>query len=91
MQQAHDVPFGSYFEVRIIVDFSLFFLIIGAHFVETWLEVHKVKTVLLHQVHCKWCVETNAENLCTIDIKVGKSSGISVFFFHLHGEHIFRV
>ncbi|KAF3451047.1 hypothetical protein FNV43_RR07136 [Rhamnella rubrinervis] len=36
VQQAHDVPFGSYFEI-----------------------------------HCRWCVETNAENLSTIDIKVG--------------------
>ncbi|KAL5848404.1 hypothetical protein ACOSQ4_006417 [Xanthoceras sorbifolium] len=23
------------------------------------------------QVHCRWCFETNAENSCTIDIKVG--------------------
>ncbi|GMY32710.1 BAG-associated GRAM protein 1 isoform X1 [Fagus crenata] len=36
VQQAHDVPFGSYFEV-----------------------------------HCRWCLETNAENSSTIDIKVG--------------------
>ncbi|XP_062090086.1 BAG-associated GRAM protein 1 isoform X2 [Humulus lupulus] len=36
VQQAHDVPFGSCFEI-----------------------------------HCRWCVETNAENSCTIDIKVG--------------------
>ncbi|KAL5784178.1 hypothetical protein ACOSQ2_006570 [Xanthoceras sorbifolium] len=36
VQQAHDVPFGSSFEV-----------------------------------HCRWCFETNAENSCTIDIKVG--------------------
>ncbi|KAG6726819.1 hypothetical protein I3842_02G098600 [Carya illinoinensis] len=36
VQHAHDVPFGSYFEV-----------------------------------HCRWCLETNAENSCNIDIKVG--------------------
>ncbi|KAF8041537.1 hypothetical protein BT93_A0207 [Corymbia citriodora subsp. variegata] len=36
VQQAHDVPFGSYFEV-----------------------------------HCRWHLETNDENSCTIDIKVG--------------------
>ncbi|XP_023875484.1 BAG-associated GRAM protein 1 isoform X4 [Quercus suber] len=36
VQQAHDVPFGSCFEV-----------------------------------HCRWCLETNAENSSTIDIKVG--------------------
>ncbi|WCJ41236.1 C2 domain-containing protein / GRAM domain-containing protein [Euphorbia peplus] len=36
VQQAHDVPFGSYFEI-----------------------------------HCRWKVETNAENLSNIDIKVG--------------------
>lgn len=36
VQQAHDVPFGSYFEV-----------------------------------HSKWCLETNSESSCTLDIKVG--------------------
>ncbi|XP_065865518.1 BAG-associated GRAM protein 1 isoform X2 [Euphorbia lathyris] len=36
VQQAHDVPFGSYFEI-----------------------------------HCRWKVETNAEDLSNIDIKVG--------------------
>ncbi|KAJ0034162.1 hypothetical protein Pint_26139 [Pistacia integerrima] len=36
VQQAHDVPFGSYFEV-----------------------------------HCRWHLETNSENTCTLDIKVG--------------------
>ncbi|KAK4566382.1 hypothetical protein RGQ29_002580 [Quercus rubra] len=36
VQQAHDVPFGSCFEV-----------------------------------HCRWCLETNAESSSTIDIKVG--------------------
>ncbi|XP_050367308.1 BAG-associated GRAM protein 1 [Argentina anserina] len=36
VQQAHDVPFGSYFEI-----------------------------------HCRWRLETNAENSCIIDIKVG--------------------
>lgn len=36
VQQAHDVPFGSYFEI-----------------------------------HCRWSLETNAENSCTLDIKVG--------------------
>ncbi|XP_040362305.1 BAG-associated GRAM protein 1 isoform X3 [Rosa chinensis] len=36
VQQAHDVPFGSYFEI-----------------------------------HCRWKLETNAENSCIIDIKVG--------------------
>ncbi|XP_024024614.1 BAG-associated GRAM protein 1 isoform X2 [Morus notabilis] len=36
VQQAHDVPFGSYFEI-----------------------------------HCRWNLETNAENSCTLDIKVG--------------------
>ncbi|POO02029.1 C2- GRAM domain containing protein [Trema orientale] len=36
VQQAHDVPFGSCFEI-----------------------------------HCRWCLETNAENSCTMEIKVG--------------------
>ncbi|PON77667.1 C2- GRAM domain containing protein [Parasponia andersonii] len=36
VQQAHDVPFGSCFEI-----------------------------------HCRWCLETNAENSCNMEIKVG--------------------
>ncbi|XP_044466803.1 BAG-associated GRAM protein 1-like isoform X2 [Mangifera indica] len=36
VQQAHDVPFGSYFEI-----------------------------------HCRWCLETNIESTCALDIKVG--------------------
>ena len=36
---------------------------------------------LLHQVHCRWCLETNAESSSTIDIKVGMYSIVPQFFY----------
>ena len=36
---------------------------------------------LLHQVHCRWCLETNAESSSIIDIKVGMYSIVPQFFY----------
>ncbi|KAE8674663.1 X1 [Hibiscus syriacus] len=71
VQQAHVVPFGTYFEVPTISPLPVqaifpFFLIIFRFNI-------KMDTIVfvLHQVHCQWIAETNGENSSTLDIKEG--------------------
>ncbi|KAG8481338.1 hypothetical protein CXB51_026280 [Gossypium anomalum] len=60
VQQAHDVPFGSYFETY--HHLSPIKMEIAAH--TQWR-----KEMSLLQVHCRWTAETNGENSNLLDIK----------------------
>ncbi|XWS09426.1 hypothetical protein CRYUN_Cryun40dG0083700 [Craigia yunnanensis] len=62
VQQAHDVPFGSYFEATLPV-------IEDTVLLKTATSVHLLAFVAC--VHCRWCAETNGENSSVLDIKVG--------------------